>query len=377
VSISRRHLFERLAGAAAVAVAPRSARAGHAEAVDPAADTASHIIRLHRNESAYGASPKALASIHRAAASAVRYPDRAADDLRARLAAFHRVTPDEIVLGCGSSEVMQMAVDACVGPRKRLVTATPTFPWPAEAARRGGGDVVALPLTREYAHDLDAMRGAVGDAGGLIYICNPNNPTGTLTRRPDVEAFVRALPPATYVLVDEAYHHYVRESSGYRSFIDDRIDDPRVIVVRTFSKAYGLAGLRIGYAVAAPETARALAAQRLADGVNAVAAHAAIAALDDGEHLRASIQRNADDRQEFYNQANARMLKGIDSHANFAMMNTGERALDVVERLGSLGVLVPAPFPRFDNYVRISLGNAFDMRAFWRAWDRAAGNMMM
>ncbi len=377
VSISRRLLFERLAGAAAIAVAPRAAAAADAEVLHLPGDTPSGPIRLNHNESSYGPSPNALAAIQRAAASSSRYPDAAADDLRARLAEYHGVTPDEIVVGCGASEVMRMSVDAYAGPRKRLITALPTYTWPAEAARRAGAEIVAVPLTREYAHDLDAMRAAVGDGAGLAYICNPNNPTGTLTKHADIEAFVRALPPTMYVLVDEAYHHYVRESSGYKSFIDARLDDPRVIVVRTFSTVFGLAGLRVGYAVAAPDTARTLAAQRLVDGVNAAAACAAIAALDDREYLRASVQRNANDRQELYNQANARMLKGIDSHANFVMLNAVENAVDVSERLRSLGVLVPPPFPRFYTYLRVSLGSAFEMRAFWRAWDRAAGLMAM
>lgn len=377
VTISRRHLLERLAGAAAVAVTPRAAAGDEATAHVPTASSSSGPIRLNRNESSYGPSPKALASLQRVATGAARYPDAAADDLRARLAQYHGVTADEIVVGCGSSEVMRMTVDAYADRGKRLICAAPTHTWPTEVARRAGGEVVTVPLTREYAHDLDAMRAAAGDAAGLVYICNPNNPTGTLTRRADIEAFVRALPPTVYVLIDEAYHHYVRETSGYRSFIDSRIEDPRVIVVRTFSKVFGLAGLRVGYAVAAPETARSLAAQRLADGVSAMGARAAMAALDDREYLRATIQRNADDRQEFYNQANARMVKGIDSHANFVLVNTGDNGGDVAERLQSLGMLVPRPFPRLDRYLRISLGSAVEMRAFWRAWDRAAGNMTM
>ena len=377
MTISRRHLLERLAGAAAVAATPRIAGAADAEVLRLAGDTPAGPIRLNRNESSYGASPKALAAIQRAAAASARYPDVAADDLRAHLAEYHGVTPDEIVVGCGSREVMRMAVDAYAGPRKRLITALPTHTWPADVAQRAGGEVVAVPLTPQYAHDLDAMRAAVGDAAGLVYICNPNNPTGTLTRRADIDAFVRALPPTVYVLIDEAYHHYVRASSEYRSFIDGRIDDPRVIVVRSFSTVFGLAGLRVGYAVVAPETSRTLAAHRLVDGVNAAAARAAIAALDDREYLRESVQRNANDRQEFYNQANARMVKGIDSHANFVMLNVVENGVDVFERLQSLGVLVSPPFPRLDTYLRISLGSAFEMRAFWRAWDRAAGTMKM
>src|SRR5436853_6442608 len=131
---------------------------------------------------------------------------------------------------------------------------------------------------------------AESSSTGLVYICNPNNATGSLTRRQDIETFVRSLPRATYVLIDEAYHHYVSPSSDYASFIDRSLDDDRVIVARTFSKIYGLAGLRVGYAVAAPATARLLNAHRLPDNVNIIAAKAAITALGDTEYVRECLK---------------------------------------------------------------------------------------
>jgi len=134
--------------------------------------------------------------------------------------------------------------------------------------------------------------------------------------REDIGAFVRSLPPTTSVLIDEAYHHYVSQSADYASFIDRPLDDNRVIVTRSFSKIYGLAGLRVGYAVASPQAARRLASYQLPDEVNVVATSAAVAALDDTEHVLASARRNADERQEFFNQANARMVRAIDSHTN-------------------------------------------------------------
>src|SRR5947208_16803645 len=138
-----------------------------------------------------------------------------------------------------------------------------------------------VSLARAYSHDLHAMLMRTDDTMGLVYICNPNNPTGTLTRRQDIEAFVRSLPPSTYVLIDEAYHHYVNPSSDYASFIDRPLNDNRVIVTRSFSKIYGLAGVRVGYAVATLPTAGLLASYRLPEAVNIVAAKAAVTALDD------------------------------------------------------------------------------------------------
>jgi histidinol-phosphate aminotransferase len=190
-----------------------------------------------------------------------------------------------------------------------------------------------------------------------------------LTRRPELEAFLRRLPASTYVLIDEAYHHYVGESADYASFIDRPVDDPRLIVTRTFSNVCGLAGARVGYAVAAPQTARLLTSGGLFGDVNAIAAAGAIAALDDEDHARLNVQRNADNRQEFFNQANARMLRPIDSQTNFVMLDTERPAVDMVEHFRINDVLVSGSFPVYDTHIRVSLGTPADMREFWRVWD--------
>jgi histidinol-phosphate aminotransferase len=278
-----------------------------------------------------------------------------------------------VVLGCGSGEILRIAADAFVGSRHPLIVAQPTFDLIGTCAKRAGADIVAVPLSKDYSHDLPAMLSRSNAATGLVYICNPNNPTGSLTRRRDLEAFIRELPETTCVLVDEAYHHYVGESPDYASFIDRPVDDSRVIVARSFSKIYGLAGLRVGYAVAAPETARKLASFQLLEGINIVAARAAVAALDDQEYVRTSVTRNVDDRQEFVNQAHARMLKPMDSQTNFVMMNIERPALEIVERFRQYGIVLPPPVPSFEKWLRVSLGTAAEMREFWEVWDLMPG----
>jgi histidinol-phosphate aminotransferase len=178
------------------------------------------------------------------------------------------------------------------------------------------------------------------------------------------------------VLVDEAYHDYVGQSADYASFIDRPADDPRVIVTRSFSTVHGLAGLRVGYAIAAAQTARTLASHRVSDCVNVVAARAAAAALDDPEYVRMSVVRNADDRQEFLNQANARMLRSIDSLTNFVMLDTGRPSRVIVEHFGAHHILVSGPIEGFGTYIRVSLGTAVEMREFWRVWDLMPGGHM-
>ncbi|PYR31423.1 MAG: hypothetical protein DMF92_05460 [Acidobacteria bacterium] len=376
MGISRRNLLRRIGAAAAgTAAIPSLAEASLSAAFGepwPISGTSASggPIRLDRNENAYGPSSNVIATMQEAARTmAYRYPDVESEALRNTIAGFHGVSSDHVVLGCGSGEILRMAADAFLGFRKKLIVARPTLELMGDCAQRAGAEVVALPLTHDYSHDLSAMLARSDSATGLVYICNPNNPTGTLTRRRDLEAFVRQLPETTFVLIDEAYHHYVRESSDYASFVDRPIDDSRVIVTRSFSKIYGLAGMRVGYGVAAPQTARLLASCRLPEDVNVIAAKAAVAALDDPEHMRLSFARNVDDRQEFFNQSHARMLKPIDSQTNFVMMDTGRPAVEIIEHFKKNRVLVSRPIPGFDKHIRVSLGSHADMREFWRVWD--------
>jgi histidinol-phosphate aminotransferase len=373
MDISRRTLLQRIATGAAVGAglpaltgAPLYARAIESVEGNPQV----RPLRLHLSENPYGPSPRVAAALRQDLTGAIeRYPESAVAALEEKLAANHAVERAQIVVGCGSSEILRMAAAAFSGPARKVVLAHPTFDLMSASARRAGADVIAVPLRSDHAHDLDAMLSHVDGTVGLVYLCNPNNPTGTLTRRPDLERFVARLPREVYVVVDEAYHHYVGGSSDYASFIDRPIHHPRVIVTRSFSTIHGLAGLRIGYAVTSKETAAALESVRLAGGVNVVAAIGAMNALSDPEHLQTMATRNADDRQEFCNQANARMLRTIDSHANFVMLNTGRPGGDMVQHFARHDVLVAGPFAPFDKYVRVSIGAPAEMREFWRVWD--------
>ena len=226
-----------------------------------------------------------------------------------------------------------------------------------------------FPLNKRYQHDLDGMLARVQNTATLIYVCNPNNPTGTLTPRKDLEVFLTKLPPTTVVLIDEAYHHYVEPTSDYASFLDSPVEDPRVVVLRTFSKIYGLAGLRVGYAIGSPQALAKISAARLKWGVNVLAARAAAAALDDSDYVTLSFKRNTDDRQEFYNNANGRMLRSLDSHANFVFLKSGLPAEQVLEHFRTNHVLLGPRFPEMDTYVRVSLGRREEMHEFWRVWN--------
>ncbi len=232
-----------------------------------------------------------------------------------------------------------------------------------------------VPLAKDHSHDLHAMRDRVDARTGLVYICNPHNPTGSLTKRQDIDALLHGLPAGVQVVIDEAYHDFVGHSADYRSLID-RTDDPRVIVTRTFSKIHGLAGLRIGYGIAAAPTATIMRAHASSNDVNIIAARAAEAALGDQEYVRTRVNTIADERQEFLNQANARMLRSIDSLTNFVMLNTGRPSAQVVDHFAQHRILVAGPISGFDKYIRVSLGTPAEMREFWRVWDLMPGGHM-
>jgi histidinol-phosphate aminotransferase len=375
MEICRRTLLRSIvSGAAATAAAStlRPASLSAASAADEAWPTggADGPIRLHLSENPYGPSPAAIAAIRDSAAGHVhRYPDAAEQALRNRLAEFHRVTPEQIVVGCGSREILRMAATVFCGAGRSAVVAAPTHAGLMTALGNTDTEIVAVPLGSNYSFDLDRMLARADHRTGLVYLCNPHNPIGSLTPRAEIEAFVENIPAATYVVIDEAYHHFVGGAPEYASFIDRAVSNPRVIVTRSFSTMHGLAGLRVGYGITSPETARALAPARLAGGVNALGAMAAMAALTDSTHVRNTARRNADERQEFCNQANARMLRTIDSQANFVMLNTGHAAADVIAHFERHGVLVAGPFAGYDKHVRVSIGTPADMREFWRVWD--------
>jgi histidinol-phosphate aminotransferase len=370
MTFTRRNFFRNFAsGVAVTASLPPLAELAFSELVPTSrASAPGGPIILSRNENAYGPSQKVIDSMRDAIQFANRYPDPAVKVLHERIAQSHSIRPDRLVLGCGSGEILSTSASAFLGPGKKLITALPTFEALSKFAKTFGADVVEVPLAKNYSHDLTAMLARVDAATGLVYICNPNNPTASLTPRKDLEAFIRKLPRTTTVLIDEAYHHFVEKTADYSSFIDNPIDDDRVIVARTFSKIFGLAGMRIGYAVGSPEKIQALAARRLGEGLNAVGARAALVAFDDVDHIRMSAKRNADDRQEFFNQANAHMVRGIDSHANFAMLKTGHPATEVIEHYKQNNILIARLFPSMGTHVRVSFGTPDEMKEFWRVW---------
>src|SRR5437762_6857774 len=284
ISVSRRKFAQLLgAGAAAALVRPPLSFAKLTQPSATSSTAGGTIVRLSANENPYGPSPNALKAMTNSFGLACRYPDEPNNVLIDKLAKVNSVNYDQILLGDGSGEILKLCAETFTGPQNgKLVAADPTFEAILNNASAHGAEVVKVPLTSSFQHDLPKMLDSA--KGGLIYICNPNNPTASITPKNELRDFIATTPPQTAILVDEAYFHYA-DSPKYDSVIALVKDHPNLIVSRTFSKIYGMAGLRCGYCVAQKETLDQLHAHQMWDSVNIMALAAASASLDDPDQV--------------------------------------------------------------------------------------------
>jgi len=356
--LSRRGFVQILgAGAAAAVLRPQISSALRlAEA--PAA--ASGVVRLSSNENPYGPSPAAFNAMRKSFDLVWRYPDEAVDELTADLAKLHGVAGDQILLGAGSSQILKLAAAAFTGPGKALVMAEPTFEAIGHYAQAAGAEVVKVPLTGDHRHDLERMLPA---GAGLVYVCNPNNPTASLTPKGEVRSFLERAPAGTRVLVDEAYFHYAG-SGDYESVIPQIKDRPNLVVARTFSKVYGMAGLRLGYAIAQPETIQQLLTQSVWDNVNIMALTAGRASLGDSAHVERSRRLNRETRGYVVSSLNAMGYQTIPSETNFLMADLGRDVGSVIDALKQRGVEPGRRFPAMPSHLRVTIGTRPQMEAF-------------
>jgi histidinol-phosphate aminotransferase len=313
----------------------------------------SGAVKLASNESPVGPSPKAVEAVRAAASGVNRYPDGASFALRARLAERLGVAEDQLVFGAGADEILELLAKAFVGAGDEAVFAWPSFAMYPIVVRGMGGVPVPVPLDAAYTHDLDGMRRAVTDRTRIVFVCNPNNPTGTSVGAEAFDAFVSSLPDTLVLAVDEAYVDYARRADfpDALAWVGRR---PGTIVMRTFSKIYGLAGLRIGYGVADAELAGYLQRARHPFNVNRLAEVAALAALDDAEHAERSRRVNAEGVEYLTRELAALGVEVWPTDANFVLARTGG---DVHERLMREGVIV-RPLAGFGmpEHVRVSVG---------------------
>ncbi|MGZ4816922.1 MAG: aminotransferase class I/II-fold pyridoxal phosphate-dependent enzyme [Terriglobales bacterium] len=324
-------------------------------------------VQIDSNENPYGPLPSAMKAMQQTLLRANRYPDFGYHDLISAIAVTNGVKEDQVILGAGSTELLRIAALAFSGPGKNIIVADPTFEALQQFGTEADAATIRVPLTSAYAHDLDVMLQRAGSAG-LIYICNPNNPTASITPATDIETFISKTSANATILIDEAYHHFAMDMAGYRSFMDHAGD--RVVILRTFSKIYGMAGMRLGYGIASSTNIKKMSAFRLPIDVNIVVAAGGVASLADDAAKQFASQRNAADRAEFLKQAASRNVTVIPSYANFLMVKTGKPAKEVITGFRNQNVLIGRPFPPMLDWVRVSLGLPDEMKTFWSAWDK-------
>ena len=336
-----------------------------------AKSSAANIVRLSSNENPYGPSPAALKAMTDGFNLAWRYPDEHADLLADELARLHAVPVDQILLGDGSGEILKLSAAAFTGRDKKIVTGNPTFEAIARHASVAGAEVVKIDLTPDYSHDLKKTLAAANGAG-LVYICNPNNPTASITPAKEVSDFLAKLSPATIVLVDEAYHHYV-ESKNYESVIPLVKDYPNLVVVRTFSKIYGMAGLRCGYCVTQTENIRRLRTHQIFDSVNIMALVAALASLKDTDQVTRGRRLNSEVKKSVCAEFDTLGYRYIPSHANFMMIDVRREVRPVIDGMRARGVEVGRIFPALPTFMRVTIGTAPEMKQFVTAFREVCG----
>ncbi|MEX0898083.1 MAG: histidinol-phosphate transaminase [Steroidobacteraceae bacterium] len=329
------------------------------------------LIRLDGNENPYGPSPAARQAILASVGKAPRYADETITTLTNQLAAHEGVDVSQIVIGTGSGELLRMAglLAITTGSGGELVAARPTYEELPVFAEKLGIKVRWVASDRDHRHDLSAMRGAVTERTRLVYICNPNNPTGTAVTRDALETFVRSVPPECTVIVDEAYIDFV-DQPAVATAAKLVKDVGNVIVLRTFSKIHGLAGLRIGYAITPTALGQRFAALSLT-WPNTTGLSAAIASFNDHVFLKTTRTALVGDRTRVHAALDQMGLHRTDAKGNFVFFDTGAPLNRFQDRMLAEGIKVGRQFDGYDTWARVTIGVHSEVDRFLAALPRA------
>lgn len=326
------------------------------------------VVKLASNENPLGPSPRVLDALAEAARGVHFYPDGSNYRLRRALGARYRLDSDRILPANGSNELIQQLSLAFLNPGDQIVAPAPSFPRYVPLARMMDAEAVEVGLA-DYRVDLRAMREAVTERTKLIYICNPNNPTGTIVTRSEMDDFLAGLPDTCLVVLDEAYFEYVEDPQSPDGLDYLKGGDSRVVVLRTFSKCFGLAGLRVGYALADPEIVAVLERVREPFNVNAAAQVAAEAALGDDEHLQKVLRTNSREKRYLYREFDRLGIPYVRSEANFILFDAGYDERPVFEKMLRRGVIIRGGFG-YKTRLRVTIGTREQNEKFIRALEK-------
>lgn len=328
------------------------------------------IVKLASNENPFGSSPKALAAVRKALGTVNRYPDGGGFVLRRALAKLHSIDLEQVMLGNGSVEIIEMIARAYMADGDEAVFSEQSFVSYQIAVDQVNGTSVAVPARADRGHDLAAMARAVTERTKVVYIANPCNPTGTYARRAELDEFFRLVADHVLVVVDQAYHEYV-DKPDYPDAFDDLQRGRHVVVLRTFSKIYGLAGLRVGYAISTPEVIANLNRVRSPFNTSSVAQVAALAALDDHEWAQRSRARNLRELAFLERELKARGVRYTPSVTNFVLIEFESDVKELFVEFQKLGVIIrPQGGPGLRNCARVSVGRRSENQRFLKALDQ-------
>ena len=329
----------------------------------------SDIIKLASNENPLGPAPAALKVMQEMINKVAAYPDGNCYYLKNALAEKLGLSFSHLIVGNGSDEVIKLIAEAFLDEGDEMIMANPSFSEYDFAAKIMGARTVAVP-TKKYTHDLDAMAAAVTDKTKLVFVCNPNNPTGTMVGIEDVKAFLDKLPQGVITVFDEAYFEYVVDAD-YPDTLEFVREERDVVVLRTFSKIYGLAGLRIGYGIAKPELIGLISRVKEPFNVNMLAQGAALAALGDEEHVKNSVAMNEQGKKYLYTEFERMNLPYVPTHANFIWVQIKADCQKAFAKLMRLGVIVrTGDIFGAPDVIRVTVGTTEQNKRFIEALEK-------
>lgn len=320
------------------------------------------VIKLASNENPLGASPKAIEAVKKAVETMNIYPDGYAFDIKEKLASYFDVEMENLIFGDGTDEVLEMLFLAYVKEDDEVIFGDPSFVEYSRYTQITGGTAVKIPMDKEHKLNLNELFEKINEKTKMIMICNPNNPTGTMNTIDEVEEFIKKVPEDVLVVFDEAYYEYAMNEENYPNSLDyQKKGYKNIITLRTFSKAYGLAGLRIGYGIADQEIIEMLEKIRLPFNVTSLSQAGAIAAIDDIEHLESSIRVNDEGKKYLYLELDRLNIKYTKTYANYIYMNVGRSGIDLFNQLLAKGIIVRA---MAGDFIRVTIGTQDENEAF-------------
>jgi len=333
------------------------------------------VIKLASNENPLGASPKAIEAMKDNAHKMFLYPDGYCTDLRNMLAKDLSIEQNRLIFGNGSDEIIKLLGETFINPGDEVIVADPSFSEYNFVCFLMGGTLKKVPL-KDHTHDLEKMAEEITEKTKMIFLCNPNNPTGTIVTKEEVDKFLAKVPDTVVLVFDEAYYEYIDSKSYPQSLEYLNQGRENIIILRTFSKIHGLAGLRIGYGIAAPKMIQLLERTREPFNVNLMAQKAALAGLSDKEHIQKSRYVNNKGRDFLYKTFEEMGLRYIPTQANFVMVDLQKNSKEVFIELQKKGVIVrTGDIFGMDTFIRVTIGTTDENERFINALKEVLANL--